>query len=60
MLCHQVREARLLRERHHRTRPARYRGARKNLFDLRRVAVVHNLHVTARQPASGRGYQLAA
>jgi hypothetical protein len=24
---------------------ARYRGVRKNLFDLRRVAVVHNLHV---------------
>ena len=30
---------------------ARYRGERKNLFDLRRVAVVHNLHVIARQPA---------
>ena len=29
---------------------ARYRGERKNLFDLRRVAVVHNLHVIARQP----------
>jgi transposase len=29
---------------------ARYRGQRKNLFDLRRVAVVHNLHVIARQP----------
>jgi transposase len=27
---------------------ARYRGARKNLFDLRRTAVVHNLHVIAR------------
>jgi transposase len=27
---------------------ARYLGARKNLFDLRRVAVVHNLHVWAR------------
>jgi IS5 family transposase len=27
---------------------ARYRGLRKNLFDLRRVAVVHNLHVLAR------------
>jgi hypothetical protein len=24
---------------------ARYRGRRKNLFDLRRTAVVHNLHV---------------
>jgi hypothetical protein len=30
---------------------ARYRGERKNLFDLRRVAVVHNLHVIARQAA---------
>jgi transposase len=29
---------------------ARYRGTRKNLFDLRRAAVVHNLHVIARQP----------
>lgn len=27
---------------------ARYLGLRKNLFDLRRVAVVHNLHVIAR------------
>ncbi len=27
---------------------ARYRGARKDLFDLRRCAVVHNLHVLAR------------
>jgi hypothetical protein len=31
-------------------RRARYIGPRKNLFDLRRVAVVHNLHVIARQP----------
>jgi Transposase DDE domain len=29
---------------------ARYLGQRKNLFDLRRAAVVHNLHVLARQP----------
>ena len=29
-------------------RRARYRGDRKNLFDLRRCAVVHNLHVIAR------------
>src|SRR5256714_3194165 len=29
---------------------ARYRGLRKNLFDLRRTAVVHNLHVIARLP----------
>jgi len=27
---------------------ARYKGVRKNLFDLRRSAVVHNLHVIAR------------
>jgi hypothetical protein len=32
-------------------RRARYLGERKNLFDLRRVAVVHNLHVIARQPS---------
>jgi len=31
-------------------RRARYRGLRKNLFDLRRSAVVHNLHVIARLP----------
>lgn len=29
---------------------ARYQGLRKNLFDLRRCAVVHNLHVVARLP----------
>ncbi|MBO0833332.1 MAG: transposase [Actinobacteria bacterium] len=40
-------------------RRARYRGTHKNLFDLRRVAVVHNLHVIARQPDDSR-YQLAA
>jgi transposase len=40
-------------------RRARYRGTRKNLFDLRRVAVVHNLHVIARQPADGHS-RLAA
>ena len=28
-------------------RRARYRGVRKNVFDLRRCAVVHNLHVLA-------------
>jgi IS5 family transposase len=33
-------------------RRARYRGIRKNLFDLRRCAVVHNLHVIARSPTS--------
>jgi hypothetical protein len=31
-------------------RRARYRGQRKNLLDLRRAAVVHNLHVIARLP----------
>jgi len=30
-------------------RHARYRGTRKNLFDLRRCAVVHNLHCLARR-----------
>ena len=40
-------------------RRARYRGTRKNLFDLRRIAVVHNLHVIARQPATD-SYQAAA
>jgi transposase len=44
---------------HWQGRRARYLGARKNLFDLRRVAVVHNLHVIARQPVTD-GYQLAA
>jgi transposase len=29
---------------------ARYRGTRKNLFDLRRCAVVHNLHALQRTP----------
>jgi transposase len=33
---------------HWQGRRARYRGVRKNLFDLRRCAVVHNLHVLAR------------
>jgi Transposase DDE domain/Transposase domain (DUF772) len=37
---------------HWQGRRARYRGTRKNLFDLRRIAVVHNLHVIARQPAA--------
>jgi DDE family transposase/transposase-like protein DUF772 len=44
---------------HWQGRRARYRGTRKNLFDLRRAAVVHNLHVIARQPAAS-GYQLPA
>jgi lambda repressor-like predicted transcriptional regulator len=44
---------------HWQGRRARYRGTRKNLLDLRRVAVVHNLHIIARQPDNG-DYQLAA
>jgi transposase len=44
---------------HWQGRRARYRGTRKNLFDLRRVAVVHNLHIIARQSVTD-GYQLAA
>jgi transposase len=31
-------------------RRARYRGIRKNLFDLRRSAIIHNLYVIARLP----------
>ena len=34
---------------HWQGRRARYRGTRKNLFDHRRVTVVYNLHVIARQ-----------
>ena len=41
-------------------RRARYRGLRKNLFDLRRCAVVHNLHVLARSQAFQAGLQDAA
>jgi transposase len=44
---------------HWQGRRARYTGTRKNLLDLRRVAVVHNLHVIARQTAAA-DYQLAA
>jgi hypothetical protein len=44
---------------HWQGRRARYNGTRKNLFDLRRVAVVHNLHVIARQDATA-SYGLAA
>lgn len=33
---------------------ARYWGERKNLFDLRRTAVVHNLHIIARAPEMAR------
>jgi transposase len=37
---------------HWQGRRARYTATRKNLFDLHRIAVVHNLHVIARQPTS--------
>jgi len=43
---------------HWQGRHARYLGTRKNLFDLRRVAVVHNLHIIARQPITD-SYRLA-
>jgi hypothetical protein len=33
------------------SRRARYRGLRKNLFDLRRCAVVNNLHILSHFPA---------
>ncbi len=41
-------------------RRARYRGLRKNLFDLRRCAVVHNLHVLARSQSLQAHLQEAA
>ena len=41
-------------------RRARYRGVRKNLFDLRRCAVVHNLHVLARSQQLSAKLQDAA
>jgi Transposase DDE domain/Transposase domain (DUF772) len=41
-------------------RRARYLGRRKNLFDLRRCAVVHNLHVLARSQAFSAELQAAA
>ena len=49
----------LARVGHWQGRRARYLGTRKNLFDLRRVAVVHNLHVIARQAVTD-SYKLAA
>ena len=44
---------------HWQGRRARYRGTRKNLFDLRRAAVIHNLHIIARQ-LHDSDYPLAA
>jgi hypothetical protein len=45
---------------HWQGRRARYRGVRKNLFDLRRCAVVHNLHVLARSLSLQTDFQDAA
>jgi Transposase DDE domain/Transposase domain (DUF772) len=45
---------------HWQGRRARYFGLRKNLFDLRRCAVVHNLHVLARSQAFAAELQAAA
>lgn len=45
---------------HWQGRRARYRGLRKNLFDLRRCAVVHNLHVLARSQMLSAELQDAA
>jgi hypothetical protein len=45
---------------HWQGRRARYRGIRKNLFDLRRCAVVHNLHVLARSQSFQADLQNAA
>ena len=45
---------------HWQGRRARYRGVRKNLFDLRRCAVVHNLHVLARSLSPQTDLQDAA
>jgi Transposase DDE domain len=39
---------------HWQGRRARYRGTRKNLFDLRRIAATHNLHIIARQEPAGQ------
>lgn len=41
-------------------RRARYRGLRKNLFDLRRCAAVHNLHLLARSQLLQADLQEAA
>jgi transposase len=39
---------------HWQGRRARYRGVRKNVLDLRRCAVVHNVHVLMRLPPTER------
>jgi Transposase DDE domain len=45
---------------HWQGRRARYLGLRKNLFDLRRCAIVHNLHVLARSQQLSAELQDAA
>ena len=40
-------------------RRVRYRGLRKNLFDLRRYAVIHNLHIFARSQTHSAEFQVA-
>jgi Transposase DDE domain/Transposase domain (DUF772) len=45
---------------HWQGRRARYTGTRKNLFDLRRAAIVHNLHVIAHDHNPDDDHQLAA
>ena len=39
---------------------ARHTGVRKNLLDLRRSAVIHNLHVSARTVPGGQQDIVAA
>jgi IS5 family transposase len=41
-------------------RRARYRGVRKNLFDVRRAATVHNLEIIDRRIAAALPFQRAA
>jgi hypothetical protein len=41
-------------------RRARYRGARKNLFDVRRAATVQNLEVIERRIVAALPFQMAA
>jgi hypothetical protein len=45
---------------HWQGRRARYRGTRKNLFDLRRYAIVHNLHILTHQTQPPTPTQQAA
>jgi len=45
---------------HWQGRRARYRGVRKNVFDLRRCAVIHNLHVLAGAFGDSYGPQMTS